>query len=96
MYEQKVKIEEMFLSDDHEMVRLGQKLCHALRIKYYIIIRYAIMFDSEGLRQRRRVHGYTVVKDKWVELPKVLLGYSIYEIKFEENGKAVRIKHECS
>lgn len=42
-------IEQMFRSNDHELRRLAQKMCHSLRISYYVT--WVKMFKKQNRKR---------------------------------------------
>lgn len=84
MEEQKERIEALFRSNDKEMHKLGVKMCHALRITYYILKLGTQPQKFGGIHELHYSLDRDVVKDIYC-LSKYM--GRIYEIKLKsENG----------
>lgn len=95
MATQKERIEEYFQSDDKELRKVGQLLCHTLRMNYYLFT--APMAIPLGKPPIRKVIRYSLDSNSFGVNGKLLryYGIKIYEIKLKEkHGRNVKIKCE--
>lgn len=61
------RIEEMFNSNDREMVKLAQKMCHHHRISYYIMYRKMSAYRSFPVRGEVLIYSLVPLAIDWPE-----------------------------
>lgn len=97
------KIESMFRSEDVEMRKLGQKLCHVHRIDYYILVETKFVYaspSSTGVRgykmdRKRTVVLHSIDKSKLEKAKHPYLINDVYCIDLTGLGKALRRYNEA-
>ncbi len=79
--EQKKVIEQMFRSSDKELIKLAKRMCHSLKLDYYVL---HVGFGRHFRNYENAEQRFSVDKDFLRELGDKL-GYvvKIYQIKLE-------------